>query len=185
MSFEHGAHGVAQQRGVVARQRRHDQHRRLALELFQRGRIVGEALEAQQLAKRHVQLDALVNGDLDAVDLADAELGLLVILAQPVKQRVGGRHALRHRHLAQQRVPIAVKLGSSIRHVRERLQQGALRFVDLIEHERFGDEVLQCNITQRRSKSSGTNPLKRVRDTLATVREGRGIAWPHGYHAAP
>jgi hypothetical protein len=55
--------GVAQQRGVVARQRCHDQHGGLALELVQRGRVVGEALEAAQLAERLVDLDPLMDGD--------------------------------------------------------------------------------------------------------------------------
>jgi hypothetical protein len=56
--------------------------------LVQRGRVVGEALEAQQLGKTACdRLDLLVNGHLDAVhiDRADAELGLLVVLAQAVQ----------------------------------------------------------------------------------------------------
>jgi hypothetical protein len=61
-SLEHGAHRVAQQRGVVARQRRHDQHHRLALEFGQGGAVVGEALEAAQFAKRLVDFDPLEDG---------------------------------------------------------------------------------------------------------------------------
>ena len=136
VAFQHGAHGVAQQRGVMARQRRHDQHRRLHLQLFQRRRIVREALEAQQLAEGLVDLHALVDGHLDAihVDLADVELGFLVILAQAVEQGIGGRYALRHGQLAQQGVAVAVGLGGGIGHVGKRLKQRTLRFVDLIKH---------------------------------------------------
>ncbi|MNV81569.1 hypothetical protein D3C71_1752430 [compost metagenome] len=38
--FEHGTYGVAQQRGVVTRQRCHDQNHRLCLELCQCGWVV-------------------------------------------------------------------------------------------------------------------------------------------------
>ena len=101
--LEHGADGVAQQRGVVARQRRDDQHRRLALEAGQRGRVIGEALEAAQFAERLVDFDALVDRHVGAVDVhgVDAELGLFVVLPQPVHQVVAGRHALGERVLAE------------------------------------------------------------------------------------
>jgi hypothetical protein len=53
----------------VAGQRRHDQHHGLALELGPGFGVVGEALEAAQLAKGLVDLHALVDGHLHAVDI--------------------------------------------------------------------------------------------------------------------
>jgi hypothetical protein len=102
-SLQHGLDRVAQQRGVVARQRRHDQHRGLVFELFQRGRVVAKALEAAQFAKGLVNLNPLVNGHIHAVDIdgAQAKLGLFVVLAQAVHQVVAGRNALCKRVLAQ------------------------------------------------------------------------------------
>ena len=67
--FEHGFDGVAQQRGVVPRQWRHDQHGGLAFEVRQRAQIVGKTLEAAQLAKRLVNFDALVNRQTDAIGI--------------------------------------------------------------------------------------------------------------------
>ena len=134
--LQHGAHGVAQQRGVVARQRRHDQHHRLVLQAGEGGRIVGKALEAAQLAKRFVDLDALVNRNVHALDLhrADAKFGLDVVLAQAVQQRVAGRHALGQRRLRHRVQRVAVELGCGLRQVGKRLHDGALGFVELVEH---------------------------------------------------
>ncbi|MDT4835658.1 hypothetical protein FQZ97_693310 [compost metagenome] len=133
--LQHGAHGVAQQRGVVARQRRHDQHHGLALERLEDVRFVGEALEAAQFAEGLVELDGLLDHDLFAVDLdgLDVELGLLVVLAQPVQQVIAGGHALCHRQLAPDGAG-TVELGGGLGEVRKGLHQGTLGFVELIEH---------------------------------------------------
>ena len=50
--------------------------------VVERGGVVGEALEAEQLAERLVDRDLLLHRDVDAVDLrrGDVELGLLVVL---------------------------------------------------------------------------------------------------------
>jgi hypothetical protein len=93
--------GVAQQGGVVAGQRRHDQHRGLALQAGQRGGVVGETLEAAQFAKGFVDFHAFVDADFGAVDVdgADVKGWFFIILAQPVNQAVAGRHALGERVL--------------------------------------------------------------------------------------
>ena len=108
--FEHGLDGVAQERGVVARQRSHHQHHRLALELVQRGQIVRKTLEAAQLTKRLVDFHPLVNRHLDTVHVhrAQTKFRLFVVLAQTVHQVKAGRNALRHGQLAQRRQWIAV-----------------------------------------------------------------------------
>ena len=94
--FEHGFDGIAQQRCVVARKRRYDQHDRMVLDFDQRVRIVGQALKTQQIAKGSAPLDALVNRHLDAIDLygTQAELGLFVVFSQAVHQLIARRHTL-------------------------------------------------------------------------------------------
>ena len=151
--LEHGAHRVAQQRGVVAGQRRNDQHGRLALEPRQRGGIVGEALEAAQLAERLVDFDPLVDGHRRSVDIdgSDAELGLLVVLPQAVHHVVAGRYPLGERVLAERRQWIAVQLGCRLGEVRERFHHGPLGFVDLVKHLDRPFVALQysiCNMQQ-------------------------------------
>ena len=99
-------------------------------------RVIGEALEAAQLAEGLVDFDAFVDGDVDAVDVdgLDAEFRLLVVLAQAVHQVVAGGHALRERVLAEGRQRIAVELGGRLREIGKRLHEGALGFVDLVKH---------------------------------------------------
>ena len=134
--FEHGFDGVAQQRGVVARQRGHDQHRRLAFELAQRRHVVRKPLEAAQFAKRLVQLDFFVNGDIHPVHIhrVDAKCWLFIVFAQAVHQVVAGGQALHHGQLRQRRVFLGQHLGSGLRQVHKRLHQRALGFVELIQH---------------------------------------------------
>ena len=81
--LEHGFDGVAQQGGVMARQGRDDQHGRLALEPGQRGRVVGKTLEAAQLAKRLVNFNPLMNGDVGAANIhrLDIKGRFFVVLA--------------------------------------------------------------------------------------------------------
>jgi hypothetical protein len=69
---------------------------RLLLELLERLGIVGEALEAAQLAEGLVDHHALVDGDLGVAHAhaGDAEGGLFVVLEQAVHQRVGGAGAV-------------------------------------------------------------------------------------------
>ena len=134
--FEHGAHGVAQQRGVVAGQRRHNKNHWLRLELGQRGGIIRKALETAQFAKRLVDFDALVDRHTDAVDIhgVNAKRWLFIVFAQPVHQVIPSSNALRHRRLAQGRHGVAEQLGSGLRKVGERLHERALSFVDVVQH---------------------------------------------------
>jgi hypothetical protein len=108
----------------------------LSLQTRQRRRVVGKALETAQFAERLVDLDALVDGDVNAVDVdrGDLELRLLLVLPQAVHEVVASRHALSERVLPERRQPVAVQLGSCLGKVSERLHHGSLRFVDLVKH---------------------------------------------------
>ena len=136
VALQHGAHGVAQQRGVVARQRRHDQHHGLALELEQGGRVVRKPLEAAQFAERLVDVHALMDGHAHAIHVhgADAELGFLVVLAQAVQQFIARRDAMGQLRLAERRQRVAVELGGGLRQVGEGLHEGALGLVEGVQH---------------------------------------------------
>ncbi len=90
--LQHGFHCVAQQGGMMARQRRHDEHGRIILELAQQADVVRKPLEPQQTTERLFQHDPLLHCDSLALDLhaIDAELGFFVVLEQPVHQVVAG-----------------------------------------------------------------------------------------------
>ncbi len=135
--FQHGAHGLAQQRGVMSRQRSDHQHHRLALEFEQGFAVVREALEAAQLAKRFVDLDPLVNRHANAVDIdgVNAELRFFVVFAEPVHQLISRRDALRHRQLGKRPSRVVVNLGGHTGQFGKRLHEGALRFVNLVQHD--------------------------------------------------
>ena len=136
-SVQSGAHGVALERGVVARQRRKDDDGGVREQLGEDFRLVREALEAAQLAEGLGERHLLVNHQtraIFAVHMADVELGLLVVLAQTVEQAVGRRNAAGQRQAANGCVGVAVEVGSGIGHVSERLDELALRFVELIQH---------------------------------------------------
>ena len=139
MVLEHGFDRVAQERGVVPRQRCHDQHGGLSFELAQGGLVVAEALEATQFTERLVDLNALVDRDVHAVDVngAQAKLGLDIVLAQAVHQVVAGGNTLGKRAVTKGRQAVAVGLGRRLSHISERLHQGTLRFVELVEHGEF------------------------------------------------
>ena len=100
--FQHGLDGVAQQGRVVARQRRYDQHRRLVLELGERGRVVRKAFKAAQFAKRLVDFNAFLNrqGDSVYIHCVDVKRWLFITLAEAVHQAVACRHALGKRRFA-------------------------------------------------------------------------------------
>ncbi len=134
--FQHGLDGVAQQGGVVAGQGSHDQHCRLTLEFCERGGVIGEALEAAQLAKRLVDFNPFVNGNIGAVhiDGLDVEGRLFVVLAEPVNQAVTGGHALGKRVLPHGRQGIAVELCRGLCKVNKGFHQRALGFINLIQH---------------------------------------------------
>ena len=78
-----GAHGFAQQRGVVARQGCDDEHHRLGLDFVQHFLVVGIAFEAQQIGKGFAHGDALMDADGFAIDhdLSDAEFGFDIVFA--------------------------------------------------------------------------------------------------------
>jgi hypothetical protein len=135
---QQGAHGVAQQRGVVAGQRRHHQHDRVVLHLFDGGRIVAETLEAFELAERLVQRHAFDHGDFVIVrhGAGDAEFGFLVFLAQPVHQLVAGGDALRAAELAQRATVVVEHARVGLREVAQRTEKRTLPFMELIKHRR-------------------------------------------------
>ena len=122
---QHAAHGVAQQRCIVARQRRDDQHRGLREHGLQRIGFVGEALETTQLAERLVDFNALHDGHANAFDIhrGDAELRFLVVFPQPVEQLEAGRDALGQRRLAERRQRVAVEFRRCKCKVGERLNE--------------------------------------------------------------
>ena len=134
--LQHGLHGIAQQRGVVARQRCHDQDSRLALKLGQRGRVVRETLETAQFAKRLVKFHPLMDSHAGAfhIDGLNAKGWLFVVFTQAVQQAVAGGHALGERIFAKRRQGVAVDLCSCLRKVNKGLHQGALGFIDFIKH---------------------------------------------------
>ena len=134
--FEHGFYGVTQQCGVVARERRDDQHHRLVFDGDQGVRVVRQALKAQKIAKRTAPLGALVDRDLDAVDLdrAQAKFGLFVVLGQAVHELIAGGHALGKRALGQGRDRVGERFGREIGQIGERLHQCALGLVKLVKH---------------------------------------------------
>ena len=140
---QHGADGVAQQGGIVARQGRYDQHRGLVFEFGQGFGVIRIALETQQFAKSFFDLNALMDGHINAVHVhrADAELWLHIVFAQTVKQVITSGHALGHGVLAGHIALVAVELGCRLRQVGERLHKRALSFVDLIKH---GEASLNC-----------------------------------------
>jgi len=134
--LQHGFDGVTQQGGVVARQRCHDQHGGLGLELGECGGIVRESFETTQLTERLVDLDALVHSDIGFVDLdgADAELWLFVVLAQAVHEGIASRSPLGHGRLRNRVQWVAVQLGCSLCQIGKRLHDRALSFKNLIKH---------------------------------------------------
>ncbi|CAB3810692.1 hypothetical protein LMG28614_07320 [Paraburkholderia ultramafica] len=85
-------HGVAQQRGVVSRQRCADQHDRFIFQLGNGVAVVGETLETHQTAKRFLNNDLFDDRNVMTIfnNLVEIELGLFVILAKPVEQLVTG-----------------------------------------------------------------------------------------------
>jgi hypothetical protein len=117
--LEHGAHGVAQQRGVVPGKRRHHQHHWLVLGLGQRGGVVGKAFETAQFAKGLVQLHPFMDGHAHAVHFhtGDVKGGLFVVLAQPVQQVVPRRNTLCHWDLVEWRQGVAEQFGRGLRKV--------------------------------------------------------------------
>ena len=127
---------VAQQRGMVARKRRHNQHGGLRLHQFERTHVVGEALEAQQAAKRLGDGNLFLHRDVDTTDLgrSDAELRLLVVLGQAMHQPEPCGHALCQRRVRERRQRVVVQLGRRGGELGKRRHQRALRFVKLVQH---------------------------------------------------
>ena len=92
MPLQHGSHRIAQKRGVMAGQRRHNQNHGLFLDFLQQSGVIGETLEMAQLAKWLVHFHLLVNHGLRAIngDFVQIEFRLSIILAQAVQQRISG-----------------------------------------------------------------------------------------------
>nr|GEU28069.1 hypothetical protein [Tanacetum cinerariifolium] len=135
---QQAAYGVAQQRGVVARQRRHQQHGGLRQGL---GLLVVQVfLEMDQAAERLVDHHALDDAHRLVVGRAldgrrvDVERRLFIILAQSVHQFVTGRDALRKRRVRQRRHGVAEHFGGGVGPLHQGREQRALHFVQLVEH---------------------------------------------------
>ena len=131
-------HRVAQQRGMVTRQRCHHQHRRLLLHGVECAAVVGEALEAQQPTEGLLHRHLLLHGDLHVRDQGrgDAEWRLFVFLGQAVQQVETGRNALGQWELCKRRQRVVVELGGSAGELREGRHQCALGLVDLVKHQK-------------------------------------------------
>ena len=86
---QHRLDGAAQQRRVVTRHRRHDQHLGVVALAGERGLV---ALEVQQTAERRRGDDLLAHRDLDAADARrlETELGLAVAARDVLEQLAGG-----------------------------------------------------------------------------------------------
>jgi hypothetical protein len=134
--LQQGAHGVAQQRGVMAGERRHHQHDGVVLQVFHHGRLVGIALEAQQPAEGRGKLALLDDRHGVAVrnHLADAELGLLVGLAEAMEQLIARRGACRAGQLREPASGIGIGLGGGFGAIDPGRQPHALHFVDEVKH---------------------------------------------------
>ena len=131
---QQGAHGIAQQRGVVAGQRRYHQHERLVEHGVQLVGFIAVALEAQQFAERLA--DLFVDDDRHAlaldVDFVDAPFGLLVILADAVEQLVHSGQAIRAGHLRPPMTLIGEELRVGLGLVHPRGEQVAGQLMQLI-----------------------------------------------------
>ena len=136
MALQHGFDGVAQQRGVVARQGGDDQHGGLRFHGLQRGRVVGEAFEADQIAKGAGDFNALLNRHIGAAHIhrVDAEFGLFVVFTQAVHQIQTRRHSLAQRARAPGRAGVGIGPGGSLGEARKGLDKSALGLVNLVEH---------------------------------------------------
>ncbi len=130
------AHGVAQQRGVVARQRRGHQYHRLVLEQLDGLGVVGIALEAQQLAEGLFQHGLLDDGDVAPVGAhrLDIERRFFVFLAEPVQQFVAGGQAGCARYQRHRAERVGEGLGGRLGPRGQRVQDRALELMQLIEH---------------------------------------------------
>ena len=128
---QQGAHGVAQQRGMMARQRRHQQD----LRVFLRG-VPHVAVEVHQATEGLVQGHGLGDADGLAVDLGGGQApgGFLVFLADAGHQLIAGGQLTRDRGIGKGTVGAGEQLGTGIRECSERSQEGALHFVQLVQH---------------------------------------------------
>jgi len=146
MVAQQRAHGVAQQRGVMARQRRHHQHERLVEHGVELVGFVAVALEAQQLAERLAEF--LVHHDRHALaldfDFVDAPFGLLVILADAMEQLIDRGQAISAGHLRPPVSLVGEELGVGLGLVHPGGEQVAGQFVQLIEHADRICMVLCC-----------------------------------------
>ncbi|MNX34476.1 hypothetical protein D3C86_647210 [compost metagenome] len=137
MGGQQRAHGVAQQRGVVAGQRGDQQNLRVVV-----ASDADVALEVHQTAERLVQRHGFHDAGGLAVDLGGGQVpgGLLVLLADTRHQLVSGSHLARNRGVGERAVRAGEQLRTGIRECSERSQEGALHFVQLVQH--FGEVLL-------------------------------------------
>jgi hypothetical protein len=132
------AHGVAQQRGVVAGQRRDDEHGRIVLQLLQCFDLVAVALEADQVAERLGQRHLLDDrhGVAMRLHLVDVERRLFVVLAEAVEQLVVRRRASSAGQLRQPALLRGEHARAALGERDQRVEQGAVEFVQLVQKHR-------------------------------------------------
>jgi hypothetical protein len=117
---EQRAHGIAQQRGVVARERCHHQ------DLFCPGML---GFEVHQLAERQVERDFHAR-------LGDAPLGLFVAAGEPQEQIARGGDALGERQVDEGTERVVEPASRQLRHEAPWRKRHVLRFVQAIKHSR-------------------------------------------------
>ena len=131
--------GVAQQRGMVARQGRKDQYGRVGRPA--RGRFRKLSGKVNQSAKGFVDLDLLEHRYRHAVDVGRIQppFRLVVFLAQAVHQLESGCHPRGKRHIGIRAVRMAVELAKGLGPARQRVQHSSLSFSQVIEHAIYSD----------------------------------------------
>ncbi|CFP63047.1 Uncharacterised protein [Bordetella pertussis] len=132
VSRQQRPHGIAQQRGMMARQRGHQQHAWIGAAR----RTADIALEVHQPAERLVEHDGFDHGDAFALDLGGGQIPgrFLVFLADAVHQLAAGGELARHGHIGQRAVRMGEKLGTGVGERRQGTQERPLHFVQLIQH---------------------------------------------------
>ncbi|MCY1534578.1 hypothetical protein D9M68_699560 [compost metagenome] len=131
MGGQQGPHRVAQQSGVMAGQGSDQQD----LGIVAAG-MADVAVKVHQAAERLVHHHAFGDADGLAIDLGGGEVPgrLLVFLADACHQLVPSRHLAGNRGVSERAVGAGKQLGAGVRESCERSQEGALHFVQLIQH---------------------------------------------------
>ena len=134
MLQQQAAHGVTQERRMMARQRRHQQHGRLL-----EGR---EFLGRQVLLEVEQSTERLLHGHfLDDRDFLpgeghrdDVKGRFFIFLAQPIDQFVARGDALGERRMCQRGDGVGEQAGRCLGPLDQRAEKRTIHFMDLIKH---------------------------------------------------